>query len=370
MRTPLCFLIAVGLSACALAQDQVSIAMNGLALQTANRAFAMRGDATISGWETAVLSGGGVFPDSLNPGQNTGPVTGLFTLIFPSGGIMTGNFTIPAGILIPAGGGFTSAETTFNITGGTGKYEGARGTFRNLEASGTAGGSDSASFRIIGSGKVNTGFKVLSQLAFGGGWYSALYFTSNRSGPLSFPVNFFADNGTPLIVPSQGGSTANVTLPAGGSVRLDIPNSGSLTQGYATVVLPEGVTGYGVFRQSVNGIQDQEAVVPLSNGAATSASLTFDDSSFITAVAIVNPSPLAATVTVTAKNAAGGVVGTGTVSLAASSKSTLTLRTIPGLSGVAGNRGLATFTVNTGSVAVLGLRFFGSAFTSIPTTEP
>jgi len=34
-----------------------------------------------------------------------------------------------------------------------------------------------------------------------------------------------------------------------------------------------------------------------------------------------------------------------------------------------GNRGSAEFTVTSGNVAVLGLRFIGSAFTSIPTAD-
>ena len=42
----------------------------------------------------------------------------------------------------------------------------------------------------------------------------------------------------------------------------------------------------------------------------------------------------------------------------------------PGLSGISGNRGSARFNVSTGAVAVRGLRFGGSAFTSIPTSAP
>jgi sugar lactone lactonase YvrE len=42
---------------------------------------------------------------------------------------------------------------------------------------------------------------VLPQFAFGGGWYSALYFTNTGNGAVSFTVNFLADSGTPLIVP-------------------------------------------------------------------------------------------------------------------------------------------------------------------------
>lgn len=56
-------------------------------------------------------------------------------------------------------------------------------------------------------------------------------------------------------------------------------------------------------------------------------------------------------------------------SLTAKSKTAAELRTLPGLSGMPGRRGSADFTADTGSVAVLGLRFGGAAFTSIPTAD-
>ena len=40
--------------------------------------------------------------------------------------------------------------------------------------------------------------------------------------------------------------------------------------------------------------------------------------------------------------------------------------TVIDASGLAGQRGFATFNVTSGNVAVLGLRFNGSAFSSIP----
>ena len=43
---------------------------------------------------------------------------------------------------------------------------------------------------------------VLPQFAFGGGWYSALYFSNTGTSPASFTVNFINDSGLPLIVPS------------------------------------------------------------------------------------------------------------------------------------------------------------------------
>ena len=142
---------------------------------------------------------------------------------------------------------------------------------------------------------------------------------------------------------------------------------GSLVQGYAAFTLPSGVFGYGVFRQSVPGQSDQEAVVPLSDAGASSKTLTWEETNLVTAVAIVNPSSTAATVAVTLWDENGNTIGTSSVALPPNSKTAAALRSLPGLSGMIGKRGSAQFTVSTGSVAVLGLRFDGLAFTSIPT---
>src|ERR1022692_4448687 len=209
---------------------------------------------------------------------------------------------------------------------------------------------------------------VLPQFAFGGGWYSALYFTNLTGAAVSFPVNFVGDAGAPLTVPSLGGSTTQVKLAAYGTAIVEAPNVGSLVQGYAAFTLPSGVFGYGVFRQSVPGQSDQEAVVPLSDAGASSKTLTWEETNLVTAVAIVNPSSTAATVAVTLWDYNGNTIGTSSVALPPNSKTAAALRSLPGLSGMIGKRGSAQFTVPTGSVDVLGLRFDGLAFTSIPTT--
>jgi hypothetical protein len=209
---------------------------------------------------------------------------------------------------------------------------------------------------------------VLPQFVFGGGWYSALYFTNLTSAAVSFPVNFVSDAGTPLTVPSLGGSTTQVKLAAYGTAIVEAPNVGSQFQGYAAITLPGGVFGYGVFRQSVPGQADQEAVVPLSDAGASSNTLTWDEINLVTAVAIVNPSSTATTVAVTLWDQNGNTVGTSSVALPPNSKTAAALRSLPGLSGMVGKRGSAQFSVSAGSVAVLGLRFDGLAFTSIPTT--
>jgi len=210
---------------------------------------------------------------------------------------------------------------------------------------------------------------VLPQFVFGGGWYSALYFTNTGNVPVTFTVNFISDAGTPLAVAALGGSSVTVALPSHGTTMVEAPNSGPLIQGYAKVLLPAAVKGYGVFRQSVPGINDQEAVMPFSATSSGTSTLVWDDSNFVTGVAVVNVTAQNNTVNVVARDLTGTVIGTSSISLPPSGKMALALRDLPGMSSVAGKRGSADFTVATGSVAVLGLRFYGSAFTSIPTAQ-
>ena len=193
-----------------------------------------------------------------------------------------------------------------------------------------------------------------------------MYFANPTPAAVAFPLLVRTDDGAVLAVP---GFPTTVSIPAGGSMRLEAANTGDLSQGYVTATLPAGVTGYAVFRQSVAGTPDQEAVVPLSPIGARTNSLTFDDMSSTTAAAIVNPGSSATTVTVTAKGTSGEILGSDTITLNALSKMAVTLRSIPGLAGVEGKTGTATFTVASGAVAVLGLRFNGTAFTSIPATD-
>jgi hypothetical protein len=210
---------------------------------------------------------------------------------------------------------------------------------------------------------------LLPQFAFGDGWYSALYFTNTGDNAVSFPINFISDLGVPLNVPAVAGSSTVVNLAGHATTLIEAPNSGTLSQGYGSLSLPQGVQAYGVFRLSSTGSPDQEAVVPLSSAFSTGATLMWDDTRYVTSVAIVNPSAVATTVAVTVHDFNGVVIGTTSIPLAAGGKTESVLRNIPGLSSVAGSRGSADFTVSGGSVAVLGLRSDGLALTSIPTVQ-
>jgi hypothetical protein len=210
------------------------------------------------------------------------------------------------------------------------------------------------------------GAQLLPQFAFGGGWYSALYFANTTDQQISLQIQFIGDDGRPLSVPGLGASTT-VALSPRGTAIVEAPDSGPLAQGYVSLSIPQGITGYGVFRQRVSGRSDQEAVVPLSDAQARTSTLIWDDVSSTTAVAIVNPTNTSTVVSVTARTSSGATIGTSSVPLAPGTKTAVTLRSLPGLGGVAGNRGSAEFSVSSGAVAVLGLRFSGEAFTSIPT---
>jgi hypothetical protein len=198
---------------------------------------------------------------------------------------------------------------------------------------------------------------LLPQVAFGGGWYTALYFTNTTNAAVSFTVSFTADNGTPLTVPSFGGTSTQVVVPALGTMLIQMPNTGSLSEGYAAFTMPPGVSGYGVFRQSVTGQSDHEAVVPFAKANASWARFAWDDTTHVTAIAVVNAGSVAASISITLRDSSGKMVGTSTLSLPAHQKTEAVLRTLPGLAGMAGLSGRAEFDATSGNVAALGLRF-------------
>ncbi len=214
---------------------------------------------------------------------------------------------------------------------------------------------------------------IMPQLVFGGGWYTAMYFSNTTDAPARIGLEFCGADGTDLSVPLAGVGPVTehtVTIAPRATVLLEAPNSGALQQGWAEAKLPAGVTGYGVFRQSVSGRADQEAVVPFSEDSRQTAYLSWDDTALTTAMAVVNPESSATAVTIAVYGNDGAQIGTVTLNLAAHNRVAFNLRDQPGMAGVTGKRGMARLSVATGSVAGLGLRFAGEAITSIPVSYP
>jgi hypothetical protein len=326
------------------------------------------------------------------PACTSASLNGSYGYLFS--GLLSGAPYAEEGQVVSNGSGVLSATSVVNISGTLTSVP-AHGTYTlGSDCSGTAQlinqfGTHNFTFAIVEDGRLAVFSEtdagavisgtansqsparfILPDFAFGGGFYSALYFTNQTNSPVSFAVSFFGDDSSALSVPSIGGTSTTVNLAALGTAVIEAPNAGTtIVQGYASLVLPTGVTAYGVFRKTAPGSPDQEVVVPLSNATSTTSSLSFDDTNVVTAVAIVNPSAVATTVTITARDTTGNVIGTSTVPLGPNAKTESVLSALPGLSAITGLRGSADFSVTTGNLAVLGLRFNSQAFTSIPTTD-
>ena len=281
----------------------------------------LSGSANIEGSASAAISGNGTY--AVN-----GNCTGSFTVAFSTGNSATAYFGVEDG------GALLLLEPATGIV-----------TF------GVAQPEDTET--------------IMGQFVFGAGWSTYLYFNNANPGPAVFTVNFTADAGTPMNVPSLNGSSTVVQVPAGGTALVQAPNSGStLNQGYASFNLPPGVSGYGVFRLQTSGIS--EGTSAYGPSLATTATLVFDETGGLAdGIAVANPTPNAETVTVTATDNNGNPLGNGTISLGAFAHTAAVLDGITGLSNVKGNSGQVTFTVTSGAFSVLGLRFNAGAFTSI-----
>ncbi len=213
----------------------------------------------------------------------------------------------------------------------------------------------------------NTAKSILSQFAFGGGWYSAVYFTNTGLGTVSFTVRFVSDLNTPLAIPSLNGNSTVVTLAPGASTVIEAPNnSPNLQQGYVVTTLPIFVTGYGVFRQSQPGIADQEAVVPLSSMGATAQTMLYDETNgLVTAFALVNSGGVANNVTITVTDTSGTVLGSAVIPpMPPFTKiENVVSAYVPKMTGT---RGTVKFVATAGGANVIGIRFNNAAFSSIP----
>ncbi|MGB9611380.1 MAG: choice-of-anchor V domain-containing protein [Bryobacteraceae bacterium] len=216
--------------------------------------------------------------------------------------------------------------------------------------------------------------KVLPQLAFGsssdlGNWATAVYLHNTTAAPVQATVRFFATDGSALTVPGINGSSAAVNLGPHGTGVVEVPNVGPLTQGWVQIESPEGVIGYGIFRQALQGVNPQEGVVPFSSSNSTGAFIVFDETDFVTAVAVLNPGSAPATVTVVARDDTGAEIGRFSLPLNPRQRGAFVVRDRPEMTAMRGRRGVLEFSAASGAVSVLGLRFNGLAFTSILPVE-
>lgn len=217
------------------------------------------------------------------------------------------------------------------------------------------------------------GDRVISQFVDGAGWSTSVFFVNLESHPVSFQLLFFTDDGNDMFVPIVGLGLVrqvNITLDTAGSTEFETAGfSGTLKQGWALVsqTTNDTVGGMAVFRQHVPGRPDQEAVVPIVSQFDSHFVLLFDNTTFITGIAIANPTLNAVDIPVTIRDQAGLIIERRTISLESYSHTAFSLPdTWPSTNGL---RGTIEFQTTGFGVAALGLRFNGAAFTSFNVLE-
>jgi hypothetical protein len=217
---------------------------------------------------------------------------------------------------------------------------------------------------------VNSPYRVvIPQLVDGAGWKSTLKFVNMENHPVSFTVQFFGDDGHSLFIPVVGFGVASnvaVTLPAAGSTSIETPGTiGPLQRGWAGVVLQnpsDSLGGFAVFRQTVPGIPDQEAIAPAIGQFSGPFAVVFDNTSYATAVALANPSGTPLIVPVTIRNEQGSVIDRESYALGPFGHAAFAIASQWPSTAV--GRGTLEFDPQGFGLGAVGLRFNGSVFTS------
>ena len=220
---------------------------------------------------------------------------------------------------------------------------------------------------------VFSGDRVIPQFVDGGSWKTSMYFVNLENHSVSFQVLFFADDGSDLPVSILGQGLVRgltITLGAAGSVQFETAGvAPRLLQGWALLSQStnDSVGGMAVFRQSIAGRPDQEAVVPIVSQYDDHFVLLFDNTDFTSAIALANPSTKDVVIPVNIRNQAGQIIDQRTIRLASYNHTAFTLPDT--WASTAGRRGTIEFLSSGFGVGALGLRFSGSAFTSFHVLE-
>ena len=217
------------------------------------------------------------------------------------------------------------------------------------------------------------GDRVIPQFVDGGGWKTSITMVNLENHSTSFKVLFFQDNGTDLAVQVLGQGTVigmNISLNTAGSATFETAGlAPNLASGWALIsqTTNDSVGAFAVFRQSVPGRADQEAVVPVVNQFESHFVLPFDNTAFTTAAAFANPTTQSVVIPVTIRNENGQIIDHQSFGLGPYGH---TAGSVPGTwPSTAGIRGTVEFVTSGFGVGALGLRFSGASFTSFNVLE-
>jgi hypothetical protein len=172
---------------------------------------------------------------------------------------------------------------------------------------------------------------------------------------------------TPSRNATDGFNTFTGSVPPGNSVVAPTSGTQSFQSGYATMQCSASVDAQALYSYyGANGVKLAEATVFSSPSASIVQILADSREGARVAMAIANDSDQATTYTITVADATGKVVGTTTQTIPARTavaKFVAEMVTLP-----MNHVGQVIVSSTTGTASIIGLRFSGNAFTTIPAT--
>src|SRR5580698_8913928 len=293
-------------------------------------AIAVNGTGTLTGFGTAQLSSNFTIPSVSGLVAST-PITSTVIMVFSTGDALLGQIIVPAGYIIPQLGQTTSAAASFTITGGSGGFVNASGSFSNLTVSATptantitiqgsgTGAILTPSSHVTGTPSYSGSF---AHFASGGGWDTIVTLVNKGTANAQAQVNFYDESGNPATLPldfPQGGAsstsapTYSQVLKPGAVLVIDSQGGATTSVGSAQLLSDGKVSGYLIFRYLPTV---QEAAVPLQVQNSSTYTLPFDNTGGIsTGVALSSTSTSSTAIQVLVQNDAGTTIGTDTITL-------------------------------------------------------
>ena len=235
------------------------------------------------------------------------------------------------------------------------------------------------SYTLTSSTGSNNLTSVLAHIASGGSWNSTISLQNISSAQNTVTVSFFADDGSPLILPftvtQQSGSSASTGASLSATIdpnatlliETDGAATGQTLVGWAQVVSSAPISGFTIFRDHFPNGVDSEGTSPLETRSLSDLILPYDSTAgYATGAAFVNPTSTAVTLTATICDDAGVQLGVKSITLNGMGHSSFVVSAQ--FPETAGRRGIIEFQNPSGSnIAGLGLRFSPAfSFTSIP----
>lgn len=291
---------------------------------------------------------------------------------------------------------------TFFTTQGSGPGP-QTGFFRNTDGVVTTFGLGSAFYAINNGGQIlgigeyapgkygpfvatiiPTNQGIISHIAAGGGWSTAITLINTSAAPVPVTVAFHKDDGSPLtqqfttapqtISQTNTASSVSATISPNATLVISLGDPAApLAVGWADVIgsgsltiSPGSLDGYAIFRTSSPNRPVSEGTVPLQSHLSSIVTLPFDNTAgFTMGVALANVASGSASVKAMMWDDSGNSLGTQTITIAGSGHTSFDLPSQ--LPPTAGKRGIVRFESAAGAIAGLGLRFspFGT-FTSVP----